>query len=165
MSLTLLKRRALRYCLVLLLALSSSQAAVLEKIKPSLSSAFVQPIAKPKTVTKPFELPLGATYRQAMCFPVLGQQVFQIRILSENLAHLVISGMMTIDEVVPYTVDGQGRLLFALSSKTMRTLKRFKTKLLEVGYDADSDTPYVKVAPYILPALRIRMSRFYEEMN
>jgi hypothetical protein len=151
--------------LIFLVALSSIQAAVLERRKSSLSSAFVQPIApEPRVVTKPFELPLGATYRQAMSFPVLGQQVFQIRVLSGNVAHLAISGMLTIDEVVNYTVDGQGRILFALSSQTMRTLKRFKTKLLEVGYDADTDTPYVKVAPYILPAMRIRMSRFYEEM-
>jgi len=114
------------------------------------------------TPPSPFSLPLGATYKQTMKFPVLGHQAFSIQILSDTTARLMIHGMMTIDEVVAYQVDAAGKLIFALSSSTQRTLRKFKTKLLEAGYDPATDTPYVKVAPYILPALKIRMRRFQD---
>ena len=143
------------------LVLNGESSSLVDKRSQSL--AFLAPMPVPRTVERPFDLPLGATYRHSMRFPVLGQQAFQIRVLSGTSAHLSISGMLTIDEVVPYTVDEKGRLRFSLSAKTKEILKKFKTRLLEAGYDPYTDTPYVKVAPYVLPAVRINMNRLKEE--
>lgn len=109
-------------------------------------------------------LPIGAKYHHTMKFPVLGVQAFRLRILSNTKAHLQISGMLTVDEVVPYTADGIGRLKFSLSDHTKRTLRRFKTRLLGAGYDPSNDTPFFKISPYILPAVTIRMDRIEESV-
>ena len=109
------------------------------------------------------DLPVGAEYYRQLKFPVLGLQAFRIHILSETRARLQITGMLGIDEIIPYSTDLTGRLYFSLSEKTKQILKRFKTKLLEAGYDPHTDTPYVKVAPYVLPAVKISMNRLPEE--
>ena len=104
-------------------------------------------------------LPIGAYYARSMKFPVLGEQAFSLRILSSGEAHLQISGMLNIDEIIPFDADISGRLNFSLNSQTHATLKKFKTKLLEAGYDVMNDTPYFRVSPYILPAVKVRMGR------
>lgn len=125
-----------------------------------------QPSSLPSSsdTTIPSSLPVGATYRKSLSFPVLGKQAFEIQVLSDTTAHLVISGkLMTIDEVVTYTIDNKKKeLVFNLSTETKQILQKFKTKLLEAGYDAQTDTPYVKIAPYVLPAVKIDMPRIVD---
>lgn len=133
-------------------------AAILKK---PVTVTFIPSLLETSPLPIPYTLPQGATYRQTMTFPVLGEQAFQIHIMNDSLAHLSISGMLNIDEVITYRIDLKGRLLFSLSTAAEQILRRFKTKLLEAGYDPVTDTPYVKVAPYVLPAVKIRMPRFH----
>jgi len=137
------------------------------------SAAFVgkasmtAPPANSWTTTEPPPtslLPIGATYHHSMQFPVLGKQAFQLHIISDTQAHLRISGMLNVDEVVPYETHRKSQISFNLSEQTKQILRKFKTKLLEAGYDEHTDTPYVKVAPYVLPAVKINMGRVSKQM-
>lgn len=91
--------------------------------------------------------PIGAKYECMIHLPVIGKQLFSLHILSHTRAHLIVDGMLVLDEAVPYTADAEGRLAFSLSEYAEKKLKRFRTNLQEVGYNAATDTPYVKVAP------------------
>ncbi len=126
-----------------------------------MTAAFVQPLADSRPIPRG-ALPPGATYQQTMSFPLLGEQTFQISVLSETTAHLKISGMMSIDEIIPFTLDSTGRLLMALPNSVLETLQRFRTKFLEAGYDARTDRPFVRVAPPVLRPLKIMMTRLSE---
>lgn len=151
--------------LTILLLLSANVPSVLSStlVRPmhSVTAAFVQPLAETRTIPTGV-LPPGATYQQTMSFPLLGEQIFQISVLSETTAHLKISGMMSIDEIIPFTLDNTGRLLMALPSSVLETLQRFRTKFLEAGYDARTDRPFVRVAPPVLRPLKIMMTRLSE---
>jgi hypothetical protein len=125
--------------------------------------AFVPSPAEPRQPIRSLQLPIGARYYRSVSFPVLGRQAFQIHVLSDATARLQITGMLAIDEIIPYSTDLAGRLSFTLSEKTKEILRKFKTKLLEAGYDPRTDEPYFKVAPYVLPALKIRMGRLNKE--
>ena len=64
--------------------------------------------------------PIGATYEKAIGLPVLGEQTFSLHILSDNTAHLLVKGMLFLDEVVAYTVNARGCLNCRLSDHAIR---------------------------------------------
>ena len=138
------------------------QAEPFVSVRPTVM-AFAPPTVGDLRPSLPFQVPVGAKYQRSMNFPVLGRQAFQLHILSETKAHLIINGLLAIDEVIPYTMDFAGRLTFSLPDKARQVLRKFRTKLLEAGYDARTDTPYFKVAPYILPVVKVQMGRVIEE--
>lgn len=155
---------SLRFLIVLLLLSANAprvSGSTVVRSKHSVTAAFVHPLAETRS-TPPGALPPGATYQQTMNFPLLGQQTFQISVLSETTAHLKISGMMSIDEIIPFTLDNTGRLFMSLPNSVLETLQRFRTKFLEAGYDARTDRPFVRVAPPVLQPLKIMMTRLSE---
>lgn len=103
--------------------------------------------------------PIGAKYESIIRLPVIGKQVFSLHILSDTRAHLLVAGMLVLDEAVPYTVDAEGRLAFVLSEYALKKMRRFRTKLQEVGYNVATDTPYVKVAPPLPRAVTLFLKR------
>ena len=155
---------SLQFLTALLLVFANASfvsSSTLVRSTSALTAAFVQPLAETRTIPTGV-LPPGATYQQTMSFPLLGEQIFQISVLSETTAHLKISGMMSIDEIIPFTLDSTGRLLIALPNSVLETLQRFRTKFLEAGYDARTDRPFVRVAPPVLRPLKIMMTRLSE---
>lgn len=122
------------------------------------AAAFVSTKA-PVEIPRRMGPPVGAKYESIIRLPIIGKQVFSLHILSENRAHLLVAGMLVLDESVPYTVDTEGRLAFALSEYALKKLKRFRTKLQEVGYNVATDTPYVKVAPPLPKAVTLFLKR------
>lgn len=103
--------------------------------------------------------PIGAKYECVIRLPVIGKQIFSLHILSHTRAHLLVDGMLVLDESVPYTVDTEGLLAFNLSEYAVKKLKRFRTNLQEVGYNAATDTPYVKVAPPLPKVVTLFLER------
>lgn len=103
--------------------------------------------------------PIGAKYEKQIGLPVLGKQVFSLEILSDNTAHLLVKGMLILDEVVAYTVTSRGCLNCRLSDRAQRQLKKFRTNLKEVGYNTETDTPYVKVRTPLPAAVKINLKR------
>ena len=103
--------------------------------------------------------PIGATYSKAVKIPVLGEQVFSLHILSDNTAHLLVNGMLILDELVTYSINSRGCLNCRLSDGALRQLKKFRTNLKEVGYNVETDTPYVKVRTPLPAALKIHLKR------
>jgi hypothetical protein len=122
------------------------------------AAAFVseKAVELPKRRTGP---PIGAKYESIIRLPVIGKQVFSLHILSDTRAHLIVAGMLVLDESVSYTVDSDGRLAFVLSDYALKKMRRFRTKLKEVGYNIATDTPYVKVAPPLPRAVTLVLKR------
>lgn len=103
--------------------------------------------------------PIGAKYEKAIGLPVLGRQVFSLHILSDNTAHLLVKGMLILDELVTYTVTSRGCLNCRLSESAQKQLKTFRTTLKEVGYNVETDTPYVKVRTPLPAPVKIHLKR------
>ena len=103
--------------------------------------------------------PIGAKYEKAIGLPVLGKQVFSLEILTDNTAHLLVRGMLILDEVVAYTVTPRGCLNCRLSDRAQKKLKSFRTTLKEVGYNTETDTPYVKVRTPLPAPVKINLKR------
>merc|ERR1712071_70890 len=103
--------------------------------------------------------PIGATYEKEVGIPVLGKQIFSLHILSDNSAHLLVKGMLFLDEVVAYTVNARGCLNCRLSDHAISRLRRVRASLKEVGYDGETDTPYVKVSTPLPLPVKINLKR------
>ena len=103
--------------------------------------------------------PIGATYEKSVRIPVLGKQVFSLHILSDNTAHLLVKGMLFLDELVTYTVTKRGCLNCNLSEHAILTMRKVRASLKEVGYDRDTDTPYVKVSTPLPVPVKIHLKR------
>jgi hypothetical protein len=103
--------------------------------------------------------PIGARYEKSIGLPVLGLQLFSLEIISENTAHLLVKGMLILDELVTYTVSSRGCLNCRLSDKAQKKLRSFRTTLKEVGYNVATDTPYVKVRPPLPASVTIHLKR------
>ena len=103
--------------------------------------------------------PIGATYEKSVQIPVLGRQVFSLHILSDNTAHLLVKGMLFLDELVTYTVSKRGCLNCNLSENAILTMRKVRASLKEVGYDRETDTPYVKVSTPLPVPVKINLKR------
>lgn len=103
--------------------------------------------------------PIGATYEKSVQIPVLGRQVFSLHILSDNTAHLLVKGMLFLDELVTYTVSKRGCLNCDLSENAISTMRKVRASLKEVGYDRETDTPYVKVSTPLPVPVKINLKR------
>ncbi|CAB9497985.1 expressed unknown protein [Seminavis robusta] len=103
--------------------------------------------------------PIGATYEKAIGIPVLGRQTFSLRILSDDTAHLLVKGMLFLDEVIPYTITSGGCLDCSLSENALRCMRKVRASLQEVGYDGVTDTPYVKVSTPLPVPVKIHLKR------
>jgi hypothetical protein len=103
--------------------------------------------------------PIGATYEKSIGIPVLGHQVFSLHILSDNTAHLLVKGVLFLDEIVAYTVASGGALHCRLSDDAIRRLKNVRATLKEVGYCGETDTPYVKVSTPLPLPVKIHLKR------
>lgn len=114
------------------------------------AAAFLNPNNRP---------PVGATYEKAIGIPVLGEQTFSLHILSDTTAHLLVKGMLFLDEIVAYTVTAQGCLNCRLSDHAHKTLRKVRASLKEVGYDWVTDTPYVKVCTPLPMLFKIQLKR------
>ena len=109
--------------------------------------------------------PIGATYAKSVKIPVLGRQVFSLHILSDTTAHLLVNGMLILDELVTYSMNSKGRLNCRLSDGALKQLKKFRTNLKEVGYNVETDTPYVKVRTPLPAAVKIHLKRQVDGMD
>ena len=110
--------------------------------------------------SNPFAPPVGAEYELNLRIPVIGPQVFQLKILSNTRGKLVVNGALQIDDEVEYSVDkSSGALSFTLSNGTKEVLRRFRTKLLSVNYCAKTDTPLVRVSPPLPVIIDLKLKR------
>jgi len=103
--------------------------------------------------------PIGATYEKEIGLPVIGQQKFSLKILSHNEARLLVKGVLNLDEPIKYSISPGGRMNCRLSDPTLKKLRRFRTSLKEFGYNAETDTPYVKVRPPLPKSVLINLKR------
>ena len=100
--------------------------------------------------------PVGGYYELDVRIPVIGKQRFSLRILSKSIAELVIDGMLSIRDKIPYKINqDSGELEFDLSPETKSTMSRFKTSLDKASYCFETDTPSVDVKPPLPKAIRL----------
>ena len=110
--------------------------------------------------TKNFGPKVWAQYHLQKKIPVLGKQTFQLRILQENVAELLINGMLEVKDVIHYTVDERsGEFSFTLSERTNMILKRFRTKLLAATYCPKTDRSSIIVQPPLPMKLSLHLNR------
>lgn len=104
--------------------------------------------------------PVNAFYELNIRIPVIGRQIFQLRILSENVAELIIDGMLQVKDVISYRMDQQsGDLSFILSDETERILRKFRTRLGKATYCSETDTPSIVVSPPLPASINLKLER------
>lgn len=107
--------------------------------------------------------PVQALYRLDIHIPVIGRQRFQLRIISETAAELVIDGMLKINDHIKYQVQPTtGEFSFNLSNTTKRVLKRFRTSVSDAKYCSKTDTPSIQVKPPLPTKINLRLKRIDE---
>lgn len=88
----------------------------------------------------------GSTYRTDVSVPVLGTQSFVLKILDDSSARIWIRGVLKLEDSISYAVDEvSGEITFVLTEKTERVLRRFGTRLGDVGYDAERDEARLEI--------------------
>ena len=70
-----------------------------------------------------------------MKLPILGDQVFMLRIVSRTKAKITLVGGMSLDEFAPYSIDekpgGPVRLRLDFNKPTLQLLARYRTRIRE----------------------------------
>ena len=143
---------------------ASTRRADCESLHASKSVAFVptgtaQALPLPPKTQLPLSPPTGAIYKKTLRIPVLGRQIFSLRILSDRRAHLQINGVMNVDEILHYKVKPSGAFSMPLPEELQRVLRKYRTRLVEFGYDWVTDLPYVVVSPPLPTKIRIQLVR------
>lgn len=103
--------------------------------------------------------PTDALYTLEANIPVIGKQRFQLRIRAQGMAELVIDGLLKLNDVIFYEVDPDGEFTFELSEATKKVLKKFRTNLVRVRYDRETDTPTVIVRPPLPTNIKLKLER------
>mmetsp|Transcript_15230 Transcript_15230/g.23194 ORF Transcript_15230/g.23194 Transcript_15230/m.23194 type:complete len:201 (+) Transcript_15230:85-687(+) len=126
----------------------------------SLSTPSPNTSYRGNTMQKPFGPPVNSYYEMKMKIPVIGHQIFRLRIKSIFRAELIIEGMLNINDEVPYSVNEvTGEIQFSLSQVTTSILRKFRTKLIRASYCHKTDTPTIEVRPPLPTTIKIRMKR------
>jgi len=112
-----------------------------------------------KTTAQGVAPPTGAIYQKTLPIPVIGRQSFRLHILSDQRAHLRIDGMLSVDEILDYRVKPCGAFTMLVPERLQKVLRRFRTQLVEFGYDQATDLPYVVVSPPLPTKIRIQLVR------
>lgn len=73
--------------------------------------------------------------------------------------------MLILDELVTYKINAKGCLNCRLSENALKKLRRFRTSLKEVGYNFETDTPYVKVRTPLPAPVKIHLKRQNDTMD
>jgi len=160
----------IRCCWLLLCAASFAAASTrrIEAYATSTTPTFLLPKTTSTTTTTPIlpnvvpspgAPPTGAVYRKTLPIPVIGLQSFRLHILSDRRAHLQIDGILQVDEILDYHVRPGGSFSLRLPDGLKQVLRRFRTKLVEFGYDHVTDLPYVVVSPPLPTKIRIQLMR------
>lgn len=104
--------------------------------------------------------PVNAMYELEVKIPIIGQQRFQLKILSLYHAELIINGVLEVKDIIPYRVDPKdGGLSFTLSDNTKRILKKFRTTLVSASYCTKTDTPSIVVSPPLPTNINLNLRR------
>lgn len=112
------------------------------------------------TATTTSPPPTGAVYEKTLPIPVIGTQTFRLHILSHRRAHLQIQGVLRVDDIVDYDVrPSDGSFSLDLPEGVQKVMRRFRTKLVEFGYDRSTDLPFFVVRPPLPTKIRIHLER------
>ena len=104
--------------------------------------------------------PVHALYQLDIHIPVIGQQRFQLRIISETVAELIIDGMLKINDQIKYEMQpATGELVFHLSDTTKGILKRFRTSVSHATYCPRTDTPSIQIKTPLPRKMNLRLKR------
>ena len=108
----------------------------------------------------PISPPVNSVYELDVRIPVIGKQHFHLKILSENVAELVIDGILKVNDIISYQIDRRtGGLSFALSEETKRIMRKFRTTIVRATYCGRSDTPSIVVSPPLPKNIKLRLKR------
>lgn len=67
---------------------------------------------------------VGAAYTLSIWLPVVGRHEFFLKVVSSEAAHMRVSGLIKINDTIPFDVaDCDGNCNFQLSKETIRTLR------------------------------------------
>lgn len=103
--------------------------------------------------------PTDAIYELEAKIPVIGVQLFKMRIINDGMAELVINGLLEVKELISYTIDHNGEFVFELSAATQGVLRKFRTTLVKVKYCRETDAPTVVVRPPLPMNIQLKLER------
>lgn len=103
--------------------------------------------------------PIGARYERELRLPVIGLQKLSLHILTKSAARITLIGALNLDEPIKYSIDSAGNLLFQLSERTIRLLRRLGVSLRAAEYTPDGDSAAVTISPPMIPPIRIALAR------
>jgi len=107
--------------------------------------------------------PEGGLYSHSVKLPILGQSEVTMKFYSDSLGHLIVDGILPIDEKVPYSANPDGSFAVRLSPETKKNLGRILVQIKTAGYDATKDETYVVMTIASVFRKRLRLTRKYTE--
>ena len=78
---------------------------------------------------------------------------------TESVASISFEGFLTLQDDIQYSCTEEGELHFELGEATQKMLRRTRTTLKRVEYDATEDVAVVHVRPPVIPSVVFRMKR------
>lgn len=96
--------------------------------------------------------PIGACYKNALSFPVVGRHQVALRIDSEATATLSLRGRITKSGPLAYKIDEAGRVGFRLSPRLTDAFSSFGVRFEGAKYDsvADEASVIIRVPAFAL---------------
>lgn len=92
-------------------------------------------------------LPPNTIYKKTFQIPVLGTQSVAVRVLTPVRAAVSMKGVITVSEVVKYSIDTHGHISLGFSQNTMSLFKRYGTKFGEACLSEDKQTVSLFMRP------------------
>ena len=102
-----------------------------------------------------------SVYTCSRKLPLVGRQSFRLEILDDTTATFVVSGAISLQDTLPYTLcPTTGRLTLYPQSKTSRILKSFGLRMGQAQYDVPSDVASLQVvSKWGLPSVQLQFHR------
>ena len=95
-------------------------------------------------------------FKKSFRIPFLGRQCVEVNVLSEVLSHVKMSGYITFEETVKYSIDSVGNLKLEFSDRTKNLFKKHKTKFVEAVY-TNGNVIFLLRPPFYMRNVRITL--------
>mmetsp|Transcript_11393 Transcript_11393/g.18876 ORF Transcript_11393/g.18876 Transcript_11393/m.18876 type:complete len:199 (+) Transcript_11393:76-672(+) len=113
--------------------------------------------------TTPTMLPINAVYQVKFSFPLLGDYVVNMYVLSANQAKLIVDGGFPLRGVFDYqlSTNKKNRVTFhvQLPQRMRDILERYTVTLSEIRYNVEEDAPSVVVAILYIITFPLKLKR------
>jgi len=140
-------------CYIPLLYFSTSQLALRSGLR---STQQIVSTAATLGVNYP---PIGAVYKKTLSFPLIGDQVVQVKINSNTVASLSMFGVIKYNNNINYSYNSKKELNFIIPNDLKRILDKYKIKFSDIEYNHLADNALITLSIPLIGSKRVQINR------